>query len=792
MKRERTPLLPCILAMFLLTGPLAATENTSPKDRAKWRMATRAAARQVLDDLTRTETADDDDIAIMQKALTDGIAGDIDAHASRQKSRNICEEIVRANRRSAINQSLLKAVADASQHSPLPVSADDVRKALGDEWGPRTDASVSHFMKERFSGVYHGARQTAVAMSRQQLDREAALPPQADLDALLQQRLADRGPSARLKDNDYAALKAWLETTTAPADRPALEEMRTYVKEIGDRLLSEIRGQYRQQTEALEKGTKSEEVQKLIRADTIADALSQRVVDSVAQLRRERSANGRLTYSIFGCIQTNINASAKRLEQERFVSFMKQSAHLAIAPDRLHDLIQKDLPRCKRANSSQAFLTGTLLGATRKPLAHAYAAHADQASESGYFENALGQKGPIQDAFTKQVVQALKKSLPEARKRVSDAQFDRHFPSLREVQALDKKAIASVSDAQTKAIATADAAADFLTSGGYERIPRPSDLPLIEETEARLVAFASECLEEASAALKTQYALLQTMEKERRDALKSDIQNGASLKELTREWTKTLLSQWQEHIARTPSPYPDLLDPTQRELDKVLRQFYDSIEKELTEQPTEVSKPTDEEGSREDDLSDEIRQDPAQSEEVQQAEAGDEQAEKVSPEDQGENVSAAKVLSAARATSENQPDAVLLLADRDEEGLLATLISTSSGVSKTVEFDPRDAEASADAVFDSLKPQLAELLDSNSARWSRGRRGFLFFGKRSQPRLKMFVVIESNDVRHRMSLFLRGKIEEELALWAATKEGLPSPELDWKVGLAYAPIEEEE
>jgi len=755
-------------------------------------MATRAAARQVLDDLARTEAADEDDLAIMQKALIDGIVGNISAHASRQKSRDICEKMVRANRRSAINQSLLKAVADASQHSPLPISTDDVRTALGDEWGPRTDASVSRFMKEQFSGVFDGARQTAVAMFRQQLDREAALPPQADLDAFLQQRLASRAPSARLNDGDYAALKTWLETTTAPADRPALEEMRTYVKEIGDRLLTEIRSQYRQQTEALDKGTKSEEARKLIRANKIAEELDQQVLEAVVQLRRERSSNEQFTYNIFACVQTNINATGERLERDRFVSFMKRSPLLTTTPGRLYDLIQKDVSRCKTVNSSEAFLSGALLAATRAPLAHAYANSVDQGNASDYFENALSQNGPIQNAFTKQVVQAMKRSLTEARQRVTDTQFDRYFPSLREPTPLDKKGITGISDTQGKTIATANAAVDFLTSGGYEQLPRPSDLPLIEETETRLVAFACERLEEARSALRTQYALLQTMEKERHDTLKTDIQNGASLKELTREWTKDLRSQWQEHTARTPSPYEDILSPTQRELDKVLRQFYDSIEKELTEQPPEISKPTNEEGSREEALSDEIRQDPAQSEEVQQAEAGDAQAEKVSPEDQGENVSAAKVLSAARATAENQPDAVLLLADRDRDGLLATLISTSSGVSKTVEFDPRDAEASANAVFDSLKPQLAELLENNAPRWSRGRKGFLFFGRRSQPRLKMFVVIESNDVRHRMSLFLRGKIEEELSQWAATKEGLPSPELDWKVGLAYAPIAEEE
>ena len=60
--------------------------------------------------------------------------------------------------------------------------------------------------------------------------------------------------------------------------------------------------------------------------------------------------------------------------------------------------------------------------------------------------------------------------------------------------------------------------------------------------------------------------------------------------------------------------------------------------------------------------------------------------------------------------------------------------------------------------------------------------------RRTPPKLKLFVVIESEDVRHRMSLLLRQRIEDAMQEWYREREkGTPEVELDWKVGLTLSP-----
>ena len=50
----------------------------------------------------------------------------------------------------------------------------------------------------------------------------------------------------------------------------------------------------------------------------------------------------------------------------------------------------------------------------------------------------------------------------------------------------------------------------------------------------------------------------------------------------------------------------------------------------------------------------------------------------------------------------------------------------------------------------------------------------------------MLVVIQSDEVRHRMSLLLREHIEQAFAEWHAFQQkDVPPVELDWKVGLTF-------
>jgi len=72
------------------------------------------------------------------------------------------------------------------------------------------------------------------------------------------------------------------------------------------------------------------------------------------------------------------------------------------------------------------------------------------------------------------------------------------------------------------------------------------------------------------------------------------------------------------------------------------------------------------------------------------------------------------------------------------------------------------------------------------AQWKQEHSGLGILKRRTPPKLKLFVVIESNDVRHRMSLLLRDHVETFITDWNARQiKGTPAAELDWKVGLTF-------
>ena len=85
-----------------------------------------------------------------------------------------------------------------------------------------------------------------------------------------------------------------------------------------------------------------------------------------------------------------------------------------------------------------------------------------------------------------------------------------------------------------------------------------------------------------------------------------------------------------------------------------------------------------------------------------------------------------------------------------------------------------------------MTPQLKALWMTTVLEWQKEHSGLGFLKRRTPPKLKLFIVIESEDVRHRMSLMLRQHIEEALREWnKGGEKGTPEVELDWKVGLTF-------
>ncbi|NCQ34592.1 hypothetical protein GW813_05835, partial [bacterium] len=65
---------------------------------------------------------------------------------------------------------------------------------------------------------------------------------------------------------------------------------------------------------------------------------------------------------------------------------------------------------------------------------------------------------------------------------------------------------------------------------------------------------------------------------------------------------------------------------------------------------------------------------------------------------------------------------------------------------------------------------------------ARERRGWFGLRRGAPPSLTVHIVVESNAVRHRMSLLLKRRIEEAIAARSGANESSPIT-IDWQAGL---------
>ena len=770
-----------------------AQDVNSLKDRAKWRMATRAAARQITEELKEFETISDNERVLLKSILLDAMNADIKNHATKKKSQNLCKTLVHRQLLSLIEAKLKKAVSAASEHSRKHVNASDVKKAMGEDWNKKTNHSINIFTEDSFPSVFADARETAVAVSKQKVDRRAQLPLYKDLNNFFLEILKDQSFRTQLNRDDFSDLEKWIEACTVEKDEPVFEEISAYVKEAGERIVSNIRSQYKRQMSALNKCARSGVPAKHIRSGQISGILQKSVKQTITKLREigktDNQNNSPTIYDTFSIVLNSISNTASSIELDRFSAFLNKSPLLDVTGKQIKTEIQKNQSIHLKNNKSKMLLQKMLTNERRKPVSIAYSATANQTENASYFEEKLTPGNKADKIYSRRLKQELDQVFTDVRKELATQQYEQHFRSLDDVLPLSGKALEVIYNKQSPEFPDADKAVALLQTGGYKNLSDPSKHALFEETIQQLLAFANQRAKEGFTVVVEQLRLLHEMEHERIEELKNDVAAGRSLKDIRKEWTNALQKEWEQIADSIESPYQKLVTLTRKELEKTIRQNFDAIKKEQAKTPTEISRPTNEEGSVLKDMSDEIRQDPARTEEIQQQEAGEEQANKPSPEDLGENTLAAKVLSKARSTKRNQPDAILLLVDRENESSIATLLSTASGARNQTQFDAGDAAKAAEVVFNALSPQLHELLKKNAEAWSTGQRRFLLFRKKKSPKLKLFVVIESNDVRHRMSLFLRDKIETSIDEWVKTREDMPAIELDWKVGLTYSPVE---
>lgn len=768
--------------------PSAATPpSETSKDRAKWRLTTLSAAREVLDELNNPAPLSPEDRAVLVENLNKAMRENMQAHISRATSQRLCAEIAIGLKRKNLERRFQTVVAHANEQSAIPILWADVVSHLGAGWSNTLEQTMQSFSNTELVPLFKDSRDRAVGLLRQELEQQLRYPSENELNPLLGELLARHPESLHFSKDDDALLQQKLMSLLNPDHKVYFEELTAILNEPTLRISTEIRKQYEQQLALLETATQGMPEDRRQASAIVAVLLtSLEAALAVEQAKPAPTTVGGKpipVYPLLTPVRHGVPDAAAKLETDRLTGFVNTSPILALDSDLLAKAIRQKPETHHTPAMSEAEFMKSMFPELQEKTTTAYAAGANPSGATVYFRTLLSTQSNLLSVFQTRFTRELHARLPEARQTVSEEQVKKNFAPVERTDVLSTAAFAALQNSGGAALTSLDSVATL-----FDVSLRGRDVYL-EETVDRVLALANRKAREGYEALSAQLALVRKMEQERLDKLRKDVSTRRPYKEIRAEWQSALESAWKADAKSQSTPYKEILELTLDSLNKAVRQLYDSIQA-TPNTPTEATPPiTHPSAEVEQGKVKELRQDPAKPEDQNQEPQNDvikPPTPKKSPKDGGGEGAANTVLSRTRVDRRNEPDGILLLTGNATGPATARLLNQTGTTICNISFDPGKPKEAASTIFEAIKPQLKTLWTNTYLEWQQEHSGLGILKRRLPPKLKLFVVIESEDVRHRMSLLLRQHIDEALTEWGKSAEkGTPEVELDWKVGLTF-------
>jgi hypothetical protein len=776
----------CCAALSALAQTNRLSDPT-PKQQATWLLAVHTSARRVLEAAESLQRPDADLLALMRDKLTSAILDDVPGHQRRKASEKHCREAVRKLLLASLSDKESRILEVANEQSIVPIVLSDVKEAAGKRYDQLQTSALESFEKAHFDTMFETVRSRAVARQRQAIDRRASAPPFDVLDALL---ISQASPQGYLPVEWSSAtqhkLRENLQSYAGRTDEPVLEEVATYANGVADRMIDGIRQQYRRQLSLSDQCFEADNSADVCMAEALAARVMSLLSEALAALPNEENASGvpLPVYPAFETVKNYIREKAVAVETERFSRFLEQSPLLDVSATELTALIDADRGKHRKTKDSRRLALSSLTQSRRPAVVTAYVGKAG-ADAVAHFAELLNSKTEPANAFNTRLADGIDAVLPGVRKSLADAQYaSAGFAALDKLETLPESLLNEVHATRGAKANTLEKALSFLAHGGGT-LKQPKDLPLFEETEKRALTQINGLVETAHRAINEQMDLLNGLEKEKLESLKADVAAGRQLSEIQIEWSNVLTEKWRQHTKKQASPYDRLTPPVQDALNKTLRQLYTSVQQQQTAPVEAATEKSDEaipvpSSANAGDAGAVDTEPPPQADETTV----------LPPDSTGEQDTAADAAAGEGASSGGNgegkadrpmPDILLVFSGNDARtcNVVLTVAGDDTQIDQSLEVD--DPSAAADMLFNQIEPRLTSLLAAAKER-ARSNRGFFGILRRSgPPTISVSLVVESNAVRHRMSLLLKQRLDEALAL---LQDGDQPVTVDWQAGLS--------
>lgn len=751
-----------IAAFFVIAGSLQSQESVTPMDRAKRSMAIRAAAKRVIEDSHSLLDAPETRSAMREK-MAAFMRADIIAHKSRDASRKLCLGCARESIRDLLVSNVVLAVADASRHSPLPITIADVLANVDSNWTGSADQAAGGFTERHFEIVFDEARKSVTANQRFEAEKRIDYPPYPVLNQELT-RLA--GKKTTLARAEFEAAEKWWSNMEFKKIQPLFDEVRSDLNTTFKNIGNAIAVQYENQSVLCREAGSN-------RNDIECYLTSAGIHERIVLICREKlhpadpaPPGGGLSapvYELFDVIDADIRKTAEKKETEYFSDYIRSLTNLPVSTRALEKAILSDPAAHKNALQSGVFFNKIFVRDLSGWAASNYVwrpntdALVRNDATAKYFTGQLVATGAaMASVWGKCVQRALETPLAAARAEIAQNQADKHFSRLNAAESFPDNIVDMLAE---KRNFTGFKTMAELTEALPELTPAPKKTEtLLEETEALAIARANELNAAAEQAVRGQERCLWELEKEMLPQLEQQVAERKPVSEISSAWSDELSKRWTIQAQNTTLHYRSLLGRTSALLNKTVRQLYNA-------KLAKAEKP----GATPDSAK--------QTPKVKQEEPS-----RQPPSNSG-GASEAEAKTSKKTKGDISADLFLVIRDIENNACEALLETEDGSTLAKTTFNPDQVEHAAEKIFSSFR---ADIHDTMASKLIVRKGAFfgLFPARRSVPKeISIYIVAPSARVRLKTSLLIREQIENLIDQWAQEASS-PAPKLRWGTGFA--------
>ena len=750
------------LALLLPAEPCSG-EDPGPKAQAKRMLALRSAAKNALETLGSLAETNDFDFSEISTRLSEDMLADVKSHRTPSKSLDLTRETLKRYWLENLSAQLDRLVARAGDLSPLPIDSEDLNAQLGADWNGRRDQALRAFLSAGHQPLFDRAREKAVALQKERLSRLIDYPEFDFLDreiSELQSRAG--GPSKRIAAKDFDSLADQFKGQSIEQNA-LFEEVDAAARDLARRIGRDIQGQYEEQLKQLEKL-----IGNLPRSLILPDGIAEHLLAGLDEAVKPAEGPPPV-YPVFSAVKAAAESRAADVSQERLESFLR-SSDLDPQPDELKRIVSENPQEHRGFDQSLLKLVEIMSVRKAEDIVDEYARNsgADLSdSERALFAKMLRGDGRTAQMYRKLWSERIEPLLTQVRAAIAEEQIRKNFSLLNRSWEAGGEVAEWLYDRQKKRASGFQDVLEVLKLISDDE-QWDAEPPLLEENEKRLVAMVNARAEPALAALREQLLVVDRMEKDNLDSLRSAVEQGSGYKDLIGEWRAEWALRWGqiEHDPDYDSPLPR----TREQIEKTVRQLFDSVSEQIAAEQAEQTKvDSGVQASQDEKLVDEASEIDLveeESEDDQEQEEGDILAEGVSP-----GFSEMLVGRAAYA------DFVFLFGDEGEGGCRLEFGTPDFSVKRDIDFDPAGIEDAAHAIAEAIAPDLKDIAGRKAEAYN-SRFNIPLFGRGDPPELSVYVRVESRRLRHLTMLELRERLQDRLDR-IADEYGISSLDIDW-------------